>query len=118
MEITESSCDGIALLHVRGDMDMANAPLLATALAPHLKEPEPPVVLDLSGCPFIDSGGLNVLLDAALQLEAVGGWMGALGVRPNLMRVFQIVGLTTCPWFRILEDLSEVCPEEAAARGD
>jgi anti-sigma B factor antagonist len=107
MDISLSSHLGIPVLRVVGDIDMATAPRFDAALEEHSDGFRSPVLLDLSGCPFVDSGALNVLLQAVRRLGG-SAWLGVVGANRNLMRVFEIVALTTDPRFRVFGDLSEV----------
>ncbi len=105
MDLSFSSHDSIPVLHVDGDVDMAGAPTLQAAVEARSAGYRSPVLLDLSACPFMDSGGLNVLLQAVRQFDG-DAWLGVLGPNRNLRRVFEIVGLTSDPRFRLFDDLS------------
>jgi anti-sigma B factor antagonist len=105
MDLSVSLYETIPVLHVDGDIDMATASELSAAVKSHSGSYHSPLLIDLSACPFLDSGGLNVLLQAVRQM---GGrsWLGVIGANRNLHRVFEIVGLTSDPRFRLLDDLS------------
>ena len=106
MDLSVSSHETIPVLRVDGDIDMATAAELAAAVELHSGGYHSSVLLDLTGCPFVDSGGLNVLLQAVRQMDG-RSWLGVVGPNHNLRRVFEIVGLTSDPRFRILADLTE-----------
>jgi anti-sigma B factor antagonist len=95
----------IPVLRVDGDVDMATAPELAAAVESHSGGYHSPLLIDLTGCPFLDSGGLNVLLQTVRQMDEQS-WLGVVGPNSDLRRVFEIVGLTSDSRFRILDDLS------------
>lgn len=107
MEITLTSQGNVPVLQVTGDLDMATALQFDSALEEHSHGFHSPVVLDLTACPFLDSGALNVLLQAVRRLGD-SAWLGVVGANRNLLRVFEIVALTADPRFRVLGDLSEV----------
>jgi anti-sigma B factor antagonist len=107
MELSVSSYESVPVLHVDGDVDMATASALQAALETRTGGFRSPLVLDLGGCSFMDSGGLNVLLQAVRQLDG-HAWLGVLGANRNLRRVFEIVGLTSDTRFRLMDDLSEL----------
>lgn len=86
---------------------MATAAQFAAALETHSAGYRAPVVIDLSDCLFMDSGGLNVLLQAVRQFDGQG-WLGVIGPNRNLRRIFDIVGLTSDARFRLLDDLSDL----------
>ncbi len=75
------------MLAVQGDVDLATAPQLATALASR----GPDVQLDLSECTFIDSSGITVLIEAK-----IGSVPGLVVVRPSppVARVLALCGVT------------------------
>ncbi len=60
---------GVAVLDVRGEIDLGTAPALREALLPVLEREAGPVVVDLSEIEFMDSTGLHVLVDTLRQLE-------------------------------------------------
>jgi anti-sigma B factor antagonist len=59
----------IAVLTVRGDIDLATAPALREVLLPVLERDSGPVVIDLSEVPFMDSTGVHVLIDTFRRLR-------------------------------------------------
>src|SRR5262249_29092187 len=59
------------VLHVRGDVDMANAEQLSAAIE-HAFSVDPKVVLDLGEVGFIDGAGLRVIVNAAESRDGVG----------------------------------------------
>ena len=61
LAVHESDVDGVRLLEVFGELDLATAPRLEHALA----EAGDDVLLDLRGLTFMDSTGVRVLLEAA-----------------------------------------------------
>lgn len=109
MDLSISSHESIPILRVTGDIDMASAPALAAALEQNTAGYRSPLLLDLSGCSFVDSGGLNVLLQAVRQFD-LQAWLGVLGANRNVRRIFEIVGLSSDARFQILDDLSSLSP--------
>lgn len=75
IEATEGR-DGI-VIHVKGELDLAQSPRLDRALADSEAGEAPRIVLDLDGLTFIDAAGLHCL-DAASARSAENGtrtWM-------------------------------------------
>jgi anti-anti-sigma factor len=107
MDLSVSLHNSIPVLQVDGDIDMATASELAAALEWHSGSCHSSVLIDLTRCPFLDSGGLNVLLQAVRRMEGLS-WLGVVGPNRNLRRVFEIIGLASDPRFRLLDDLSEI----------
>jgi len=59
----------IAVLSVRGEIDLESVPVLRECLLPVLEHQTGPVVVDLSEVAFMDSTGLHVLVDTLRRLE-------------------------------------------------
>jgi anti-sigma B factor antagonist len=106
MEILESSLSGVPVLRIDGEVDHSTAPALQQSIQKALRAAGMRVLLDLSACPFLDSGGLSVLLSALADLPE-DGLLGVIGARPDLLRIFGIVGLLTLPGFRVFSDTEE-----------
>jgi anti-anti-sigma factor len=64
------------------------------------------LLFDLSECPYLDSGGLSVLLFAFRQVRN-RGWIGVIEANRNILRLFEITGLSDSPGFRVFADSSE-----------
>ena len=75
---------------VDGEVDMATAPALDKELARHRGG----VVVDLRKVPFMDSSGIHVLLAHKLRLEEAGGHLRLLVNTSDIMRLFELTGLT------------------------
>jgi len=69
-EVTQAG-DG-AVIHVRGEIDVATCERLRDAIEPHLG-PEQKLILDFSEVDFMDSACLRVLIQARGALTADGG---------------------------------------------
>ena len=83
--------DGSVVAHVRGDLDMATAPMLERVLAGWERRAK--LVVDLSECTFVDSAGLRLLTRAAREAEENGGTVALVVVDPGIRRVLEITGL-------------------------
>jgi anti-anti-sigma factor len=87
--------DGFAVIAVRGELDMHTA----LDLAPLLDEAsgaEKRIVLDLSGCSFIDSTGIALVLNADRRLSDAGieSGMTLCGVQGQVRRVLEVAGVS------------------------
>jgi anti-anti-sigma factor len=71
-EVEESSRDGVTVLTLHGELDLAYSDDLWARLAGYRDRGEP-VLLDLDQLEFIDSSGLRVLLQAT-QASEDGEW--------------------------------------------
>ena len=76
----------------RGELDMSNADALrAVLISQHL--PGHNVLLDLSGLDFMDSTGIQVLLEADAAARANGHSMTVGNLSPAVRRVLEISGV-------------------------
>jgi anti-anti-sigma factor len=103
-QVLSSDRDGVIIVTVIGELDVASAPLLEAALA--AVGHEPAIAVDLCRCDFVDSSGLSVLLGYA------AGRPHALVVarRPDgpVDRLFRLTGVeaTEAGSLRCYESLS------------
>ena len=81
------------VIAVGGELDMSAAPELRAALDGALEDGVVTLVVDLSEATFIDSTGIGTLMSALHRLKESGGTLEIVCVEPNLLRVFEIVGL-------------------------
>lgn len=91
--VSEAWAGEWAVVSVTGELDMATAPALATALDSLIEGGHVQVVVDLSGVSFIDSTGLSVLGSRLRKARASGGRLPVVVTESNLLRVFRITGL-------------------------
>jgi anti-anti-sigma factor len=78
-----------------GELDHHTADLLAQPLDEAVDAGTTRLVIDCSGLEFCDSTGLNVLLSARLRVDALGGGVHLVAMRPTVARVFEITGAET-----------------------
>jgi anti-sigma B factor antagonist len=88
-------------------VDHLAAPALEQAVESILSADATRLLLDLSDCPYLDSGGLSVLLCAVREVRG-GGSIGVIAPSPNLLRLFEITGLNVFPDFRVFASSDEV----------
>ena len=93
MKVTEGAIDGIPLIVIEGDLDQASKQAARDAVNEVLRGPFPPraLLIDLTDCTFLDSGGLSVLLSALGQLPT-NGWLGIIGASAGANRVLTYTG--------------------------
>ncbi|MET8654000.1 MULTISPECIES: STAS domain-containing protein [Nocardia] len=72
LEVERTSVGSTAVLTVSGEVDVASAPQLQSAIDEALREQPPVLVVDLSGVGFFGSAGLSVLL-VATEAAPSGG---------------------------------------------
>jgi anti-anti-sigma factor len=94
---------GIAVLHLRGELDADTAATLQAMLADLLERPVPRIVVDVSQLKFCDSVGLSAFITSKEVLNARGGWLSFAGPNPFLSRLFGTVGISR--YFAIFADV-------------
>ena len=82
--------DGTAVLMLRGEIDIASAPVFSSAME-RVMSLGIPVVLDFAGVTFMDSSGLKVLLIA--QTTGPSGSLDVRNPSPQVRRLLAITGL-------------------------
>jgi anti-sigma B factor antagonist len=87
--IAVESRDDSFVVRVDGELDMANAAAFENAVASTTDPTH--VVVDLSGCTFLDSAGLRAITSALRRAEAVS----IVANDPAILRVLEITALDT-----------------------
>ncbi|BCJ48952.1 anti-sigma factor antagonist [Actinoplanes sp. NBRC 14428] len=67
--------DDTVVVTVRGNLDLATAPVLRTTLDQVLDRPHPRVVVDVSGVGFCDPAGLGEIVSGHRRAAGSGGWV-------------------------------------------
>ena len=97
--------DGINTVVVVGELDFATASVLAERLS-RAADRGSGLLVDLSGCTFIDSTGISMLLNACRRQTRSREGMAVICPNPTPLRVFEITGTV---------DTLQVVPSRAAA---
>ena len=85
---------GLAVVSARGELDLAGAPELRTALSDHLSEGNGYVLLDLTAVTFIDSTGLGIVVGAGKRAQALGGCLRIVCDNTRVLRLLALTGIT------------------------
>jgi anti-sigma B factor antagonist len=85
--------DGVVVLEVAGDVDLKTAPDLERELFRATETGAALVLVDLTGCTFIDSSALNALVHGKGAADAAETRLAIVCPSENLMRVLTIAGL-------------------------
>jgi anti-sigma B factor antagonist len=78
------------IVRVIGELDLYTAPRLENELDALARADAAHVIVDLSRCPFVDSSGLGILLQASARFGADRFALTGLGLEAR--RVFEITG--------------------------
>jgi anti-anti-sigma factor len=93
----ELSCrltaDGVAMVQVRGELDIATADQAYAYLRDVVDHQQGPLMIDLAGLTFCDAAGLGVLARVAGHARRSGRLLTLTEVRPALLRIMRITGM-------------------------
>lgn len=78
---------------VAGEVDLASAGELRSALATAAEGRPEQILVDLSGVTFVDSSGLGAIAGGLRAQRAHGGQLRVIGAPAHVRRVFEISGL-------------------------
>ena len=109
MHLTQSAIHGVPLIVIEGELDQASKQAARDVVSEILQGPYPPrnLLIDLTDCTFLDSGGLSVLLSALAMLPA-DGWLGLIGASAGTNRVLTYTGFLDNEKVRFFSSSSDV----------
>ena len=90
---TPPSLPSLTPFVVEGEVDMASAPELETALTTYIQASTGDVVLDCAQMTFIDSSGVRVLVRLARVLDAASRRLVVTNLRESCRPVFVVTGV-------------------------
>ncbi|WP_354700866.1 Anti-sigma-B factor antagonist [Paraconexibacter sp. AEG42_29] len=80
---------------VHGELDLAALPELQEVLDVAERSDVPEIVVDLGGLTFVDSSGVNALIQLHQRIALSDQRLTILHGHPRIWRVFELAGLTT-----------------------
>jgi anti-sigma B factor antagonist len=94
LAVHESDREGVRVLEVFGELDLATAPRLCSYIDAARIHRVKRMVIDMTGVDFCDSTGLRALLGASAEIKVSGGRL-AITCLPGgpVARLFDIVGM-------------------------
>jgi anti-anti-sigma factor len=107
LEVISYSLGGIPLLSLAGDFDHSSLSIFKEKADEALGDGGMRLLLQLTDCLYIDSGGVSIML-SLLHRVRNRGWLGVIDPNQDVLRVLQMVGLTIDPSFRVFTNLTEV----------
>jgi anti-sigma B factor antagonist len=124
LEVAEH--DGVAVLGLRGEVDMSTAPRLRQAIVELAAGGRHRVVVDLDKVEFLDSTGLGVLVSGLKRFRTLGGDLVLSCTQPRILRVLEITRLDRA--FTVCDSVvgavdsmvseADTAPETVAARDE
>jgi anti-sigma B factor antagonist len=91
LDVTEQN--GVAVLAVKGEVDVYTAPRLREKLVELVTQGKHRIVVNLEGVEFLDSTGLGVLVGAMKRLRVAHGRFGLVCAKEPLLKIFRITAL-------------------------
>jgi anti-sigma B factor antagonist len=107
---TKQLGNGTPVVSVVGELDLATAQVFERTLPDVTEAGTGEMILDLTGCSFLDSTGLRALVAARERLEHSDRSRALVVTSPIVMRIFKITGFDE--WFEIRPSLP-AGPEES-----
>ena len=107
LAVERTSDEGVELVLVEGELDIATAPRLISVLNRAVQEALRSLVVDLSHVDFMDSTGLALLINAHRRLTRRSKGFAVVCPPGPLLRVFEITDMV---------DTLHVCPDRDSAR--
>lgn len=95
MKILEQKRGAVTVVKPDGPLVEADAEEFKTRLLRVLKENFGRIVLDASGVPFVDSKGLEALVDVTNEMGQGGQWLKLCAVNRTLRQVLELTGLSS-----------------------
>jgi anti-sigma B factor antagonist len=114
--VTHRSEDGVSVITVTGEIDIATAPTLREHVAQVVETSGSDLIIDLSAVDFIDSTGLGVIVGAYKKVGEREGSLSVVSGQELVRRLFSITGLDdVIPIMATLDEAIAAGPQPAAA---
>ena len=99
---TQKTSDQIALVHLKGEIDLHTCSLLRDTLRELIEQGCYRIVINLAEVPYLDSAALGVLVDAVRRVREHEGGISLVSTTPFVRRAFEITRLVKI--FQLYED--------------
>lgn len=81
------------IVAIEGELDIATAADLQEHIQSAIKDHGPWLILDMAGLEFMDSSGLNVIINAYRTVRDLGGALALAALNERVNKVVRLVGL-------------------------
>ena len=89
----ETVLDGVVVVRVEGELDLATCASFEDAIAE--TDPDQRLVIDLTQCTFLDSSAVRVLVTTVRAAQEAKGSVSLVATDPGILRVLEIAGVDT-----------------------
>jgi anti-sigma B factor antagonist len=112
LELETTQRDGVAVLTLRGEIDVYTAPRMRQAIVDLVDAGSLNIVVDMQKVDFLDSTGLGVLVEGLKRVRTRNGNLSIVVTQDKILKIFDITGLNKAfPIHGSLEDaLKEPVP--------
>jgi anti-sigma B factor antagonist len=93
LELETSERDGVAVLSLRGEIDVYTAPRMRQAIVDLVDAGSLNIVVDMQNVDFLDSTGLGVLVEGLKRVRTRGGNLSIVITQDKILKIFDITGL-------------------------
>lgn len=116
MQTREFSQDGLHIVAIDGEIDLACSPELREVLHAQAKARRPLLVLDFKGVSYVDSSGLATLIEYVRKAQDFGGSVALVNVSERVRTIFDLVRLSEfLPIYPTLADARAALPATPGA---
>lgn len=112
LELETTQRDGVAVLSLRGEIDVYTAPRMRQAIVDLVDAGSRNIVIDMENVDFLDSTGLGVLVEGLKRVRTRGGSLSLVVTQDKIVKIFDITGLNKA--FPIHGSLEEALKEPVA----
>ncbi|HEY7151928.1 MAG TPA: STAS domain-containing protein [Solirubrobacterales bacterium] len=104
-QATERVLDGVRIIAITGELDIATSPQVRELLDGAAKDSERPLVVDLSDCQFIDSTGLATLLHGTKPAQNGESHVALVSQGGEVRKLLALTAIDkTIPVFETVDD--------------
>ncbi|HYR57626.1 MAG TPA: STAS domain-containing protein [Chthoniobacteraceae bacterium] len=94
MQARESVEDGLHIIALEGEIDLACSPELRELLHEHAQAQRSALLLDFAGVNYVDSSGLATLVEYVRKVQDFGGRLALAAVNPRVRTILDLVRLS------------------------
>ena len=94
MQARESEEDGLHIIALEGEIDLACSPELREILDVHAQAQRAALVLDFVGVSYVDSSGLATLVEYVRKVQDFGGKLALAAVNTRVRTILDLVRLS------------------------